>query len=331
MPASRYVALLGVTAVGAAVALTVYVRPRGSEHVVPPSVRFHHAVRANVSDIAASEWDEDDVARRWAAELLEAGEVGSDQPVLPALGAPDTSVDDDRIHLLVAMVASRVKEAHDLPVEVLLEESEAIRMNEVDPALVPLAEAVRDYVRADAGRCDQLAATSNDENDGLLDGIRDLLIDGARSCCAVRNGDRAEARDRVRRLAEDAERLGVAVDRVPLLRAWASFADGDTDDSGAQLDRIEVEHLGDTDLMRYRMLRSALSHGDDTILSILDPRWLSSIVVEGIVEAVGRDAELSAHVDESAAAQAALRFVQMEMRLIREARDLHPLFDHRVN
>ena len=321
-----------MVAAGAAVALVVYGRPgRVDAHELSASVRFHRALRVHAPELSVVDWDDDRAARTWAARLLEVDDADHDVgAVLPAFGAPPASVHDDRVHLLLAMVASRAKESRGLPADVLLDEAEQIVLDELDASLVPLAEAVRTYVRADSGRCDALTDVEVDEEpDSLLSGIRGLLIDGAHGCCAVRRGDLEQARARIRRTASLAERLEVALDRVPLLRAWARFSAEDTDAARAQLDAVEVEHLGEADLMRYRMLRSAVAQRDDTLLSILDPAWLSSIVVEGVVEAVGRDAELAAGIEDSDTAQAALRFVDVEVRLVRQARDLHPLFDRR--
>ncbi len=321
--------VVGVVVAGSLVAVFFHRQGRRDTDAVRTSVRFHEALRARASEVAEQPWEHDAaIADQWARELLDTQTPAADVAVLPAFGAPVASVHEDRAHLLLAMVATRSKA--ELPAEILVHEAERISPEDLDSDLRALAEAARVYAYAEADRCDELSDPSATLEHPLLDGIRALVIDGAHGCCALRTGDLDRARERIARSADDAERLGVAVDRIPLLRAWAAFSANDSNTARAHLDQIVVEHLNENDLMRYRMLRNAVTSGDDTLLSILDPRWLSSIVVEGITEAISKDRELVMQIEDNPTAQAALRFVHMEAELLEHARAQNMLFDKRL-
>ena len=212
--------LIGVVAAGSLVAVFFHTRGvREAEGAVRTSVRFHQALRARAVEVAEQPWEHDAaVAEEWARELLDTGDARDDVAVLPAFGAPTATVDEDRAHLLLAMVATRSKS--ELPAEILLHEAEEVSTESLDADLRALVEAAQVYAYAEADRCDQLRDPSGTLDYPLLDGIRALVIDGAHACCALRSGDLERARERIARSADDASRLGVAVDRIPLLRAW---------------------------------------------------------------------------------------------------------------
>lgn len=322
--------VVGIVGLGAAIAAFTHTGwGHEPDEASRGSVRFHEALRTRATTIAPMAWEEDAVAQRLANELLEVRELEPDIELLTAFGAPASSIDEERTALLLAMVVSRAKSSLELPAEIVLYEAERISLGAIDAELRPLVEGARVYAQAEADRCEQLSDPEARVSHPLLDGIRALLIDGAHGCCALRRGDWDTARDRIARSADDAERLHVAIDRVALLRAWVHFSRDEVDAARAELDRVAVDELGETDMMRYSMLRNAVTLGEDTLLSVVEPRWFSSIVVEGISEAIGNDAELAARIEESPRAQAALDFVRMEARLLRHARDLHPLLDHR--
>ncbi|MBJ72903.1 MAG: hypothetical protein CMN31_16455 [Sandaracinus sp.] len=344
---------------------TVHFHVALRERVSSEGAAFGREVLSATVDRA--EGDDEARAERIADALIEASRQaregkreGADEelgPVLEAFGGGAQPAEVDRLALLLAMTASAPKENARLPEEVQLYEARRLSVEELPVDLRGLGHAARAFAFSKVGFCDlgeeagrasdragtpNAAAVANalgeaagEDAEGLADlveGIRTLLVDGSAACCAMRQGRHAETAERLERAVSDAEALGVCEERLPILRAWAALLRGDRDAARGHADEVDVDLLTRTDFERHRMVRDAIATpgqdgASEAMLRLMDPRWLSRLVLEGTLQALG-ESELAPWIEQDATPQAALRFVAAEAALLRTARRLHPLFDH---
>lgn len=283
-------------------------------------------------------------ARVEGARMLAAGEA-----LAPILG--ETTVDRERLFLLLALVEDRARHDDRVPLPISVYEASRLRVETLDEALHGIAHAARALVYSKSGRCDltereseaATRAPTAAEIRGWLPGLESetvaddlhhairFLVDASLACCAVREGALTESAKRIEASAADAEALRVDVRRVAILRAWAAVVRGDRARARTLVDGVNASQLADGDRERHRMVRDALATPyeegvNDALVRLVDRDWLLALALEGTVDALARDGVL--HVlGEQPQTQAAREFVRAEARVIAAARRLDPLFD----
>ncbi|MEO0321925.1 MAG: hypothetical protein AAF447_03140 [Myxococcota bacterium] len=323
------------------------------------SVRFHEALLHDLArlgpDFVEALKDlegEEERASSIAATLLEdAREERIDGPptIAPDLtrfGAPRLPSEDGRLVYLIALFEHQeTRRAREIPYEVHAFEARSLGFGgRLSPEVRPEADVLRALAYARLGLCDltERAVADGERHDAVdtrpagvldpalvtaLDGIGPFLARGALACCALTQDDHETASRELRAALASAGDV-LSPDRARFLEAWAALLGDDRPAAESALADVSEEALAQDDIRRLRTLRDALARdgGDgvrDALFRKSDSRWLGTVVVEVLREALGA-------VPPDEAREAARRLVEAESLLIEAARDRDALFDHGV-
>ncbi len=295
-------------------------------------------------------------ARQRGAARLRDGRR-SDRPFAPLLVEGSTLGPElDAVAFFLSLLDAVASDSGRIPKQILVYEAAHLDIERVsDRTMSRFARAARALVFARAGYCErateEASAASRAEltqsdvdatiaqlwPSGGLDRVRvhsdvaraiSVLSGGARTCCALR---RSEGRRGAVRWLDDAEALGVAPSRIAILRAWVAISEGDRAAARSHLDRLGGEPLSPADAARARIVREAIASTSAEALRdaqerVVDRRWLSALVLEGVHQAFVEDGLLSA-IDAHPEAGALRRLAAGEAVVIAAARDRFPMFD----